>query len=43
MPITSPVDFISGPRYVSTPISFDIENTGAFTATSGWRGQSPPS
>ena len=34
-PMTSPVDFISGPRYVSTPISFDIENTGALTATSG--------
>ena len=43
MPIASPVDFISGPRYVSTPISFDIENTGALTATRFCRGQSPGS
>ena len=43
IPITSPVDFISGPRYVSTPISFDIENTGALTATRFCRGHSPGS
>ncbi len=42
-PMTSPVDFISGPRSVSTPISFDIENTGALTATSSCSGQSPGS
>ena len=42
MPITSPVDFISGPRLTSTPRSFAIEKTGALTATSGWRGHSPP-
>ena len=33
IPMTSPVDFISGPRYVSTPVNLDIENTGAFTPT----------
>ena len=42
-PITSPVDFISGPRWVSTPMSFDIEKTGALTATSFCRGQRPGS
>ena len=42
MPMTSPVDFISGPRYVSTPASLDIENTGAFTATSFCRFHNPP-
>ena len=31
-PKTSPVDFISGPRLTSTLASFDIENTGTFTA-----------
>ena len=31
IPITSPVDFISGPKKVSTPDNFDIENTGALT------------
>ena len=41
-PITSPVDFISGPRWTSTPRSLAIEKTGAFTAVSGCRGQSPP-
>ena len=33
MPSTSPVDFISGPRWVSTSVSFSKENTGTFTAT----------
>ena len=32
MPSTSPVDFISGPRPVSTSVSFSKENTGIFTA-----------
>ena len=32
-PSTSPVDFISGPRWVSTLASFSKENTGTFTAT----------
>ena len=37
IPITSPVDFISGPKVVSTPTNFDIENTGALTANkSSW-------
>ena len=43
MPITSPVDFISGPIYQSTPTSFDMENTGALMPTSFCRGHSPPS
>ncbi|CJC08801.1 Uncharacterised protein [Streptococcus pneumoniae] len=34
LPITSPVDFISGPNVVSTERSFANENTGAFTYTS---------
>ena len=34
MPITSPVDFISGPMYQSTPTSLDMENTGALMPTS---------
>ena len=42
IPITSPVDFISGPKYVSTPVSLDIEKTGALTPTSFCRFQSPP-
>ena len=42
IPMTSPVDFISGPRYVSTPASLDIENTGAFTATKFCRFPRPP-
>ena len=42
MPITSPVDFISGPMYQSTPTSLDMENTGALMPTSFWRGQRPP-
>ena len=33
MPITSPVDFISGPRCQSTPTNLAMENTGAFTPT----------
>src|ERR1700704_4309503 len=41
MPITSPVDFISGPSTVSTSVSLTVENTGAFTATSGRGGTSP--
>ena len=41
MPITSPVDFISGPSAVSTSISLTVENTGALTATSGRAGTSP--
>ena len=32
LPITSPVDFISGDKSGSTPVSFWNENTGAFTA-----------
>src|SRR5580658_357064 len=35
IPMTSPVDFISGPSAVSTSISLTVENTGALTATSG--------
>src|SRR5439155_7966363 len=42
-PITSPVLFISGPRYVSTSSSFAMENTGALRATSDPVGQSPSS
>ncbi len=42
MPMTSPVLFISGPRCVSTPVSLDIENTGALMATSFRTGHSPP-
>ena len=41
MPIASPVDFISGPRYESTAGSLLMENTGAFTATSSRAGTSP--
>jgi len=41
MPITSPVLFISGPRYVSTSRSFAIENTGALSATRSPDGQRP--
>ena len=33
IPITSPVDFISGPRAISTSPILEKENTGAFTAT----------
>ena len=43
MPMTSPVDFISGPRYVSTPVSFDMENTGALIATRLREGNNPVS
>src|SRR5579875_3869249 len=35
IPSTSPVDFISGPRIVSTPRIFANENTGTFTTTNG--------
>ena len=42
IPMTSPVDFISGPMYQSTPTSLDIEKTGALMPTSFWRGQRPP-
>jgi hypothetical protein len=31
MPITSPVDFISGPRMVSTPGNLMKGNTASFT------------
>ena len=41
IPIASPVDFISGPRYESTAASLFMENTGAFTATSGLGGTRP--
>ena len=41
MPITSPVDFISGPSAELTRVSFPVENTGALTATSGSGGTSP--
>ena len=41
MPIASPVDFISGPRYESTACSLLIENTGALTATRSRGGTSP--
>ena len=37
-----PRRFISGPKYQSTPVSLDMENTGAFTATIFCRGHSPP-
>ena len=40
-PITSPVDFISGPKYVSTPANLDIEKTGALTATNFWFSTNP--
>ena len=30
-PIASPVDFISGPKEISTLRNFENENTGAFT------------
>ena len=40
-PSTSPVDFISGPRCVSTSTSFSEENTGTFTATYGEMGYNP--
>ena len=33
MPITSPVDFISGPRMVSTPGNLMNGNTASFTET----------
>ena len=33
MPMTSPVERISGPRMVSTPGSFANGNTDSFTAT----------
>ena len=35
IPRTSPVDFISGPRYEFASISFSNENTGTFTAKYG--------
>src|SRR5690606_40752623 len=41
-PITSPVDFISGPRVTSTLRSLAKEKTGTFTATSPFSGHSPP-
>ena len=41
IPMTSPVLFISGPRYVSTSSSLAIENTGALRATSDPVGQIP--
>ena len=34
----SPVDFISGPRLMSTPVSLEKEKTGALTAMFGWFG-----
>ena len=36
MPITSPVDRISGPRMRSTPCSLLKGNTASLTATYGW-------
>ena len=36
MPMTSPVDFISGPRMMSMPGNFTKGSTDSFTAT--WRG-----
>ena len=36
MPMTSPVDRISGPRIRSTPGSLLKGNTASFTATYGW-------
>ena len=41
MPKTSPVDFISGPSWVSTLVNFSNENTGTLTATYGELGYSP--
>src|SRR5487761_1439849 len=41
IPIASPVDFISGPRYESTAGSLFIEKTGALTATRSRAGTSP--
>src|SRR5260370_39927229 len=41
LPIASPVDFISGPRYESTDGSWFIENTGALTATRSRAGPRP--
>ena len=41
IPITSPVDFISGPRAISTRPILEKENTGAFTATYGLLGTRP--
>ena len=41
MPKISPVDFISGPKLMSTSVSFENENTGAFTAMFGWSGCRP--
>ena len=43
MPMTSPVDCMDGPTDGSTPRSFVVENAGAFTATYGGGGSSPPS
>ena len=40
-PITSSVDFSSGPRMVSTPRIFAKEKTGIFTTTNGARGAKP--
>ena len=40
--MTSPVDCIPGPTDGSTPRSLAVENAGAFTATSGGSGRSPP-
>ena len=41
-PITSPVDFISGPKCQSTPTSLAMENTGALMPTKSCTGHSPP-
>ena len=41
MPSTSPVDFISGPRIVSTPRIFENEKTGTLTTTYGTCGMQP--
>ena len=42
MPMTSPVDCMDGPTDGSTPRSLVVENAGAFTATNGGGGRSPP-
>ena len=39
--MTSPVDFISGPKAISTKPILEKENTGAFTATCGRAGTRP--
>ena len=42
MPSTSPVDFISGPSWVSRSASFSKEKTGTLTAPYREEGTSPP-